>query len=103
MTITALVISLVFLLPIMLFRTSGKVNAIFWFDEVRKVAVKDLRILIDRGEIIAFQRSNGWVRIGVDRVRGDGGSYGGPERREIVQKSLNSMKLHYGLYILPQK
>jgi hypothetical protein len=40
--------------------------------------------LIVSGKIIKFLRSEGWIVIGVDRIRGagDGGCYQGPERRK---------------------
>jgi hypothetical protein len=40
--------------------------------------------LIASGKIIKFLRSDGWVTIGVDRIRGarNGGCYKGPERRK---------------------
>jgi hypothetical protein len=40
--------------------------------------------LIASGKIIKFFRSEGWVTIGVDRIRGarNGGCYKGPERRK---------------------
>jgi hypothetical protein len=37
--------------------------------------------LIRTRRIIAFRRSGGWVRVGRDPVRGNGGVYGGPDRR----------------------
>lgn len=38
--------------------------------------------LMARGKIQAFGRSDGWVVIGMDPVRGQGNSsYSGPERR----------------------
>jgi hypothetical protein len=39
--------------------------------------------LITSGKIIKFLRSEGWVTIGVDRIRGtgNGAHYKGPERR----------------------
>jgi hypothetical protein len=38
--------------------------------------------LISMGKIKKFYRSGGWVTIGVDPIRGTGGSYNGPERRK---------------------
>ncbi len=37
--------------------------------------------LISTGRIKAFRRSSGWVIIGHDALRGEGGQYSGPERR----------------------
>jgi len=40
--------------------------------------------LIAEGKIKKFYRSDGWVTIGKDPIRGVGGSrYNGPERRRI--------------------
>jgi hypothetical protein len=39
--------------------------------------------LILAGEIISFRRSNGWVNILRDKIRGMGGWYKGPERRGV--------------------
>ncbi len=41
----------------------------------------ELERLIQKRLIIAFRRSNDWVRVGRDPVRGAGGRYNGPERR----------------------
>jgi hypothetical protein len=38
--------------------------------------------LISSGQIIKFLRSDGWVTLGVDPIRGTGGIYTGHERRE---------------------
>lgn len=38
--------------------------------------------LISMGKIKKFYRSGGWITIGVDPIRGTGGSYNGPERRK---------------------
>lgn len=75
-----------------------KVYALSQFDSITRVDVRDLRRLIAENRILAFRRADGWVRIGADRIRGDGGDYGGPERREVRQKPLPEMNgLHYCL------
>jgi len=38
--------------------------------------------LIASGKITKFLRSEGWVTIGVDPIRGPVGCYNGPERRK---------------------
>lgn len=45
--------------------------------------VKDFILdkLIISGKITKFYRSSGWVTIGQDPIRGMGGNYRGPERR----------------------
>lgn len=41
----------------------------------------ELNELIRNRKIISFRRQGNWVRIVIDPIRGDGGSYNGPERR----------------------
>jgi hypothetical protein len=45
--------------------------------------VKDIMLdkLVISGKITKFYRSDGWVNIGHDPIRGLGGSYNGSERR----------------------
>jgi hypothetical protein len=76
-----------------------KLQVIYNYDSIGKVNAKDLMRLIEENEIIAFRRSSGWVRIGTDPVRGAGGEYDGPERRNIIQKALPPPKkgFHYCL------
>jgi len=47
--------------------------------------VKDylLDSFIETGKIRKFKRSDGWVTVGVDLIRGKGGCYSGPERRNL--------------------
>jgi hypothetical protein len=64
-----------------------KITVQFSVDDVGTVDARELGRLIAKREILAFERSSGWVKIGVDPVRGDGGEpYDGPERRNIIQK-----------------
>ena len=46
------------------------------------VKTEELDEAIRNRKIISFRRSDGWVRIGLDPIRGVGGKYNGPERRE---------------------
>jgi len=39
--------------------------------------------LIKKGKIVAFRRSDGWAKVGRDPIRGTGGRYEGPERRDF--------------------
>jgi hypothetical protein len=56
------------------------------YDQLAKVKVRDLQQLIDAGKVIAFRRASGWVKVGgSEPVRGCGGDYPGPERRECRQ------------------
>ncbi|GEM_PF-5079622 len=79
-----------------------KIFALSEFDSIERVDARELRRLIAENRILAFRRGAGWARIGVDAIRGDGGDYDGPERREIRQKPLPDVNgLHYCL--LPKK
>jgi hypothetical protein len=53
-----------------------------------------LDYLIQSGLLFAFRRAHGWVIVGKDPVRGIGGSYSGPERRNIVSFSDNSFLIN---------
>lgn len=49
------------------------------------VRADELQELIQSKGIVAFRRlDEEWVTIGVDEVRGSGGNYTGPERRDNV-------------------
>jgi hypothetical protein len=51
-------------------------------DHYDKVSAETLDRLIGQGKIIKFYRSEGWVTVGCDPLRGMGGSgYKGPDRR----------------------
>jgi hypothetical protein len=49
-----------------------------------------LDYLIHSGLLFAFRRAHDWVIVGKDPVRGVGGDYSGPERRNIGSFSDNS-------------
>jgi len=73
-----------------------KIYALSGFDTIEKVNAKDLRCLIAENRITAFKRADGWVTVGEARLRGDGGDYDGPERREIRQHQLPDVNgVHY--------
>lgn len=79
-----------------------KIYTLSGFDTIEQVNVKDLRQMIADGRISAFKRADGWATIGIHPVRGDGGDYDGPERREIRQNNLPELNgPHYCL--LPKK
>ena len=42
--------------------------------------------LIAENKIEKFLRREGWAVIGIDRIRGMGGSYFGPERRRSMER-----------------
>lgn len=73
-----------------------KIHVLSGFDYVDHVNAKDLKRLIAHGNISAFKRSDGWVKVEDDSIRGDGGDYNGPERREIQQRPLDEINgFHY--------
>lgn len=41
--------------------------------------------LIRSGKVMGFRRADGWVTVGKDIIRGQGGFYNGPERRREKQ------------------
>jgi len=49
------------------------------YDEIKPWLLNDL---ILKGSIESFQRSTGWVAIGKYNMRGMGGRYKGPDRRQ---------------------
>lgn len=74
-----------------------KVQVLSHYDTVETVNVRDLRRLIAAGEVIAFRRASGWVKVGAEPIRGDGGrEYDGPERRNFKQKALSEEQLRSG-------
>lgn len=78
-----------------------KVKVLTHYDNVEMVNVRDLRRLIASGDVLAFHRADGWVKVGADAVRGDGGSeYDGPERRNIMQKPLDEEQKRAGLHCI---
>ena len=50
--------------------------------KVAQVPPRKLQKLIEKRKIVQFLRSNGWVTVGYDPIRGTSqGKYIGPERR----------------------
>lgn len=71
-----------------------KVQVLSHYDKIEMVNVRDLMQLIAAGEVLAFRRSSGWVKVGAEKIRGDGGEeYDGPERRNFKQKPLSKEQL----------
>jgi len=67
-----------------------KIAVMSHYDSVEYVDARDLKRLIAAGAVLAFRRSDAWVKVGSDPIRGDGGgAYDGPERRNIIQKPLS--------------
>ena len=78
-----------------------KIAVLYDIDTVGKVNAVDLRRLIADGKIVGFRRTSGWVMLGRDAVRGDGGTYAGPERRNIRQKPSPSPERGMHVCVLP--
>lgn len=58
------------------------IPVIYYDGHPGKVKAEELDEMIRRRVIVAFRRSNEWVRVGLDcRYRGTGGNYRGPDRR----------------------
>lgn len=67
-----------------LFNRGQKIKVVYRNGTREKVSPSLLSSLIEANEIAQFQRSDGWVTIGIDRVRGMGGPpYLGDNRRSI--------------------
>ena len=47
------------------------------------MAIKAFNLFLAQGKVVKFERSDGWVTVGVDplRERAEAGLYDGPERR----------------------
>lgn len=78
-----------------------KVQVLSDYDKVEAIDASLLKRLIAEKKIQAFRRTGGWVKVGVDPVRGDGGEeYDGPERRNVVQKPLTEEQKKRGLHCI---
>ena len=76
-----------------------KVHVLSNFEHVETVDASLLQRLISERAILAFRRSMGWVKLGVDPIRGDGGKeYDGPERRNFRQKPLKHNHSHISFF-----
>lgn len=63
------------------------IKVMFDDDSIEMVSSSQLQKLICMDLVKQFQRSDGWVSIGTDPIRGIGGTYGGPERRRAHMKA----------------
>lgn len=64
------------------FRRSSKIKVVYTNGVQDRISPALLNSLIDSRLIDQFERVDGWVRVGIDPVRGMGGvSYDGSERR----------------------
>ena len=50
-----------------------KIPVMSHYDSVENVDARDLKRLIAAGAVLAFRRSDRWVKVGSEPVRGDGG------------------------------
>jgi len=76
-----------------------KIQVLHRYDSLQYINARDLKRLIAQREILAFRRADGWAKVGIDPVRGDGGrDYDGPERRNVMQKPLEAADLRAGHY-----
>ena len=60
------------------------IKVIYQNDKYDMVKPINLDTLLFSNKIKKFLRSEGWVTVGVDKIRGSGGHYEGPERRNDV-------------------
>jgi predicted TIM-barrel fold metal-dependent hydrolase len=58
------------------------IPVIYFDNHPGKVKAEKLDEFIRRRLIMAFRRSNGWVKVSGCRYRGAGGNYKGPNRRK---------------------
>jgi hypothetical protein len=64
------------------FRKSLKVNVVYKNGVKDRISPALLGTLIDSKQIDQFERIEGWAKVGIDPIRGMGGSpYDGVERR----------------------
>ena len=76
-----------------------KIPVMSHYDSVENVDARDLKRLIASGAVLAFRRSDKWVKVGSEPIRGDGGPfYDGPERRNIIQKPVSDQQRRAGHY-----
>lgn len=58
------------------------IRVIFKDNNWEIIKARDLDKLIATGKIAAFYRQGGWADVKRDPIRGQGGSYSGPDRRQ---------------------
>jgi len=67
------------------FSRTPKIRVIYRNGSRAKVLPEQLSVLLADEKISQFQRMDGWVTIGIDRIRGMGGPpYLGDNRRNLV-------------------
>ena len=66
------------------FRQNAKINVVYKNGVKDRISPALLGTLINSKQVDQFERSSGWVRVGIDAVRGIGKvSFAGAERRSI--------------------
>jgi len=64
------------------FRQNAKINVVYKNGVKDRVSPALLGTLINSKQVDQFERSSGWVMVGIDAVRGTGeASFSGSERR----------------------
>ncbi|MEA3543711.1 MAG: hypothetical protein U9R69_00660 [Thermodesulfobacteriota bacterium] len=64
------------------FRQNAKINVVYKNGVKDRISPALLDTLIHSKQVDQFERSSGWVRVGIDVVRGMGGfGFSGVERR----------------------
>lgn len=64
------------------FRRSTKINVVYKNGVKDRISPALLNTLIDSKQIDQFERADGWARVGIDPIRGMGGSpFDGDDRR----------------------
>jgi len=66
------------------------IKVIYQNDKHDMVKPMMLNTLLLANRIKQFHRSEGWVTIGVDKIRGTGGCYEGSDRRRNVTELLSA-------------
>lgn len=61
------------------------IRVIYKDKTVGTVKAERLEVYINSGDILAFRRLDGWVKVGHDAIRGYGGKYSGEDRRNRQQ------------------
>lgn len=71
-----------------------KIKVIYHDDELATVDPAILDNLLTWNKIKKFIRSDGWVTVATDPLRGRGGQYNGPERRKAPGKAVEESTTH---------
>ena len=61
---------------------SNRINVVYKNGVRDHISSALLKTLINSGQVVQFERSDGWVVVGEGAVRGIGGTFAGDERRK---------------------